>query len=369
MKIGIIGTRGIPNQYGGFEQLAQFLSQGLVQRGHEVFVYNSHSHPFKKEKWNEVHIIHCKDPEEKIGTAGQFIYDRNCLRDARTRNFDVLLHLGYTSDSIWHRQWPESTVNIFNMDGLEWKRNKYNAITKIFLRYAESLAAKHADVLIADSPGIHQYLLTRYKKSSAYIAYGAELFNHPDESVLKKYSLHPYSYSLVMARMERENNIEEIIEGYIASCRPDPLLIIGHTGTQYGKYLVKKYKHPPVVFTGGIYDPGILNNLRYYASFYFHGHSVGGTNPSLLEAMACGCTIIAHDNVFNKHVLGPDAEYFSSRDDIASILNNLEWNEPLSKRKENNQLKIMTHYNWNIIIDQYEMLMINALAAKKNNIA
>ena len=102
MKIAIFGTRGIPNHYGGFEQFAQYLSEGLCQMGHEVFVYNSHNHPYQKNEWNEVNIIHCYDPEFKLGTIGQFIYDLNCTLDSRKRNFDVILQLGYTSSSVWN---------------------------------------------------------------------------------------------------------------------------------------------------------------------------------------------------------------------------------------------------------------------------
>ena len=182
MKIGILGTRGIPNAYGGFEQFAEHLSIGLLQRGHEVFVYNSSLHPYKDEEWKNVKIIHCRDLENKIGTAGQFVYDLNCIRDARKRDFDILLHLGYTSDSVWHRMWPEKTINIVNMDGLEWKRSKYNFLTKKFLKWAELFAAKHADFLIADSPAIQEYLLKKYHKTSAYIPYGAEIFTKANEN-------------------------------------------------------------------------------------------------------------------------------------------------------------------------------------------
>ena len=108
LKIGILGTRGIPNNYGGFEQFAEYLSLGLVQRGHDVYVYNSAKHPYQRKEWNDVQIIHCKDAESKLGTAGQFLYDLNCINDARRRHFDVLLHLGYTSDSIWHWRWPKN---------------------------------------------------------------------------------------------------------------------------------------------------------------------------------------------------------------------------------------------------------------------
>ena len=133
LKIGILGTRGIPNHYGGFEQFAEYLSLGLVQRGHDVYVYNSANHPYQNAEWNDVQIIHCKDPESKLGTFGQFFYDLNCINDARKRNFDILLHLGYTSDSVWHRRWPKNTINMMNMDGLEWMRSKYNKPTKWFL--------------------------------------------------------------------------------------------------------------------------------------------------------------------------------------------------------------------------------------------
>ena len=103
MKIGIAGTRGIPNAYGGFEQFAEYLGKGLTEKGHEVWVYNSSDHPYQGAEWNGVHIIHCKDPESSIGTAGQFLYDFFCIMDARKRDFDILLQLGYTSNSIWHR--------------------------------------------------------------------------------------------------------------------------------------------------------------------------------------------------------------------------------------------------------------------------
>ena len=120
LRIAILGTRGIPNHYGGFEQFAEYLSSGLVQRGHEVYVYNSSQHPYTEKEWNGVQIIHCADPEHKLGTFGQFIYDLNCINDSRKRDFDILLHLGYTSDSIWHWRWPQKTVNMVNVDGMEW---------------------------------------------------------------------------------------------------------------------------------------------------------------------------------------------------------------------------------------------------------
>src|SRR5687767_9388934 len=304
MRIGILGTRGIPNHYGGFEQFAQWLSLGLVKRGHEVSVYNSSHHPYQEKTWNGVNIIHCTDREKKIGTAGQFFYDLRCNRDAGKRNFDILFHFGYSSDAVWWRQWPRNTLNIVNMDGLEWKRTKYNAVTRKFLKQSEAWAAKHADQLIADSPGIRDYLLNEYGKTAAYIPYGAELFSSPNQAIPGRYQLESKNYLLVIARMEPENNIEMIIRGYLASSTNNPLIIVGSTANKFGNYLKEKYSNEKLRFPGAIYDQEVLNNLRYFSAIYFHGHSVGGTNPSLLEAMACGCNIAAHGNEFNKAVLG-----------------------------------------------------------------
>jgi GDP-D-mannose dehydratase len=121
-KIGIIGTRGIPNQYGGFEQFAQFFSEHLVQKGYEVVVYCSSNHTFQEKTWKGVSLVHIKDPEKSIGTVGQFIYDLRAILHARKQKFDVIFQLGYTSSSIWGFLFPKKAKLITNMDGLEWKR-------------------------------------------------------------------------------------------------------------------------------------------------------------------------------------------------------------------------------------------------------
>ena len=365
MKIGILGTRGIPNAYGGFEQFAEHLSVGLFQRGHEVYVYNSSLHPYKEKQWNGVQIIHCKDWENKIGTAGQFFYDLNCINHARKKDFDILLHLGYTSDSIWHWRWPRKAVNIVNMDGLEWKRSKYNKATQRFLKWAESLAAKHAHTMIADSPNIQDYLFTTYGKKPLYIPYGAQIFSKPDPVVLKKYGLQPCQYYLMISRMEPENNIEMIIRGHIAANKPYPLFIIGNLTNKFGQYITTTYDHPSIKFADAIYNQVELDNLRYYCSLYFHGHSVGGTNPSLLEAMACGCRIAAHNNQFNKAVLQHEADFFSDSSAVSGIINAQENIAALKQWKKVNADRIRTIYNKEKIIDDYETLMLDVIGQTK----
>ncbi|MCX6319060.1 MAG: DUF1972 domain-containing protein [Bacteroidetes bacterium] len=364
LSIGIMGTRGIPNHYGGFEQFAQYLSAGLVQKGHQVSVYCSHTHPYQQNEWKGVQLIHCKDPEHRWGTVGQFFYDKNCIRDSRSRNFDVLLHLGYTSDSIWHRRWPRHTIHIMNMDGLEWKRSKYNRLTRIFLKKAERLAARHADILVADSLGIQSYLQSIYQKEAAYIPYGAAVYSQAGNSILETYNLNSQGYNLLIARMEPENNIEMIIQGHLQSGTTLPLVITGNTGTKHGRYLVSKYIDQRLIFTGSIFDEHTLNDLRYHSLLYLHGHSAGGTNPSLLEAMACGARIAAHDNEFNRSVMRQDADYFHDAASVAGIIGTVLPDAMLASRKANNLDRISTIYSHAQILNQYEGLMLEAVANK-----
>ena len=365
MKIGILGTRGIPNRYGGFEQCAEKLAEGLVARGHQVWVYNSSRHEYKAKEWNGVHIVHCFDPEARLGTAGQFIYDLNCINDARGRRFDVLLHLGYTSDSVWWWRWPACS-NVVNMDGLEWKRSKYSARVQKFLKRAERWAAEHGDALIADSVGIQNYLRDEYGKESAFIPYGAELYSTPDTAALKPFDVAPYAYHLLIARMEPENNIEPIIDGFLQSASPDPLLLVGGTGNDFGKQLVTNYgRESRVRFLGAIYDTAVINNLRYFSHLYFHGHSVGGTNPSLLEAMGCSALIVAHDNVFNRGVLGEDAFYFTDASRLSRVIDGVREKREYGPLLSANRHKIVEQYNWPRVVEEYESALQAAVNARK----
>lgn len=362
MKIAIIGTRGIPNNYGGFEQLAEFLSVGLTKKGHTVYVYNSHNHSYQKSMWQNVNIIHKYDPEFKIGTIGQFIYDLNCILDSRKKDFDVILNLGYTSSSIWSFLFPKKSTLITNMDGLEWKRTKFSNKVKRFLMFAEKLAVKNSDALVADSLAIKKYIEDKYQLPSHFIAYGAELFTKPNLSILNSYEVNEKKYFLLIARMEPENNIEIILDGFHQSHSQMPFLVIGKTTNDFGSYLVQKYKNDKrIIFLGAIYDIDILNNLRHYCLTYFHGHSVGGTNPSLLEAMACNCLIMAHNNEFNKAVLENDGLYFSNSIDVKNYMDSTDFYFDSNTMIKNNSEKISTLYSWNFIINQYENLMLNSI--------
>lgn len=365
MKIAILGTRGIPNYYGGFEQFAEFFSVYLAEKGHEVYCYNSHNHKFQEKNFKGVHIIHQNDPEYKYGTFGQFIYDYNCISDSRKRDFDIILQLGYTSNSIWFFMLPKKAITITNMDGIEWKRSKYSRPVQQFLRFAERLAAISSDHLVSDSIGIQSFLKKRYKKESTYIAYGAHPFNSPNESILNEYQVEKDNFNMIMARFEPENNFEMVLDGVVKSNDETPILVIGNHKTKYGEVLKNKYKaNANIRFMGAIYNLEHLNNLRYYSKLYFHGHSVGGTNPSLLEAMASQALVLAQNNDFNKGILKENSYYFSNADDVKNLLLTIKKSDNL-QFIQNNFEAIVNNFNWEKINGEYLQLFEQCLAESK----
>ena len=357
LKIAILGTRGVPNHYGGFEHIAGYLAKGLVEKGHELTVYNSSQHPYKEKEWNGVQIVHCFDPESLIGVPGQFIYDLNCILDARKKNYDVLLMLGYTSSSIWGFLYPAKTVVITNMDGLEWQRAKYSKPVRLFLKFAERLAIQSSGFHIADSMVIKEYLDAKYQIDSKYIAYGANLFSSVDENLLREYNLSKNQYFLLMARMEPENNIEMILDGYCQSASKDKFVVIGNTGNRFGTHLIEKYKKERrIIFLGAIFDECKVQTLTTFCKLYFHGHSVGGTNPSLLNAMAAKAPVAVHDNPFNKTLVKDNAICFSKAKDVCDIVNSGNYSN--ENHIQNNYAAIKNHFSWDQIVGQYEQYFI-----------
>ena len=367
LRIAILGTRGIPNNYGGFEQIAGYLSKGLVEKGHSVTVYNSHKHPYKKNMWNGVEIVRCFDPEFLMGTAGQFVYDLNCILDTRKKDFDIILMLGYTSSSVWKNWYPKNSVVITNMDGLEWKRSKYSPLVKKFLLYAEKLAIRSNSFFVADSPAIKKYLDEKYKIDCKYISYGAEVSNEINENVFDEYQISKHKYFLLIARMEPENNIEVILDGFHRTHDDKTFIVIGNIKNKFGRYLTNKYKNDErIKFAGPIFDNPKVSALITYSCIYFHGHSVGGTNPSLLEAMAGKALIAAHNNPFNKAVLNNDAIFFNDASDIYKIITTSTRAEREELMISTNFNKINAEFNWERIVHCYEQYFYECYASKNN---
>lgn len=374
MKIAILGTRGIPNAYGGIEEFAEHLSVELAKQGHEITVYQSSDHPFKENKFKGVRLSRHLNPEKYLGPAGQFVYDLLCILDSRRQSFDVILQVGYTSSSVWSWLLPsKKSIIITNMDGLEWKRSKWNKAVKAFLRQAEKWAVRSSHFLVSDSLAIRKFILDTYQKDSTYIPYGTySIEQEPSPEIIAEFGLKPFEYNLMVARLEPENNIEMIIKATIAAGDPrNKFVITGSTSTKFGQYLYKTYSnHPLIQFTDGIFNREKLSALRFFSNFYFHGHCVGGTNPSLLEAMGGYCLIYAHENDFNKLILGQDGGYFSSEADIEKLIKTAPWKQMDHPFLANNLKKAKSLYSWKNVSQAYEQLfkeLLNGESPKPNH--
>jgi len=358
IKLAILGTRGIPNNYGGFEQFAEYLSVALVSRGFEVTVYNPHFHSYRENSFKGVKIVKIYSPESYLGGWANFIYDFASLWHAYNRKFDIVYELGYASSAVSFVALrvlkPSRTLLVTNMDGLEWKRAKWNSVIKWFTKYSEKIALRFSDIVVSDNIGIQNYYQNTYKKHTKFFPYGADMVNSFDVDYLKKYDVKPFQYYLIIARLEPENNIELMIQSYLESRVEEPILIIGSVNNSFGKKIKDRYKLEKVIFLGGIYEKSIIDSLRHYAKIYLHGHSVGGTNPSLLEAMASSCLIVAHNNEFNKSVLGDTGLYFKNEEELIKLFIKLKASFPERQRMiQTNTNKIELIYKWDKITAEY----------------
>ena len=370
-SIAIIGSRGIPNNYGGFECFTEILSQNLVKRGYNIYV--SCEHPGEKScpaTFNGVDLFYFPIKHPKSGMMGmiyEILYDVYSLFFASIKAEQVYM-LGYSAALFFFIPKLFGRTLYLNPDGFEWKRAKFSSSIKILLRINEKMGSFWADRIVADSKGIKKYYDKKYNIESSYIAYGADEIppvkwdNEKLPEVLKHgIKINP-AYWLLVARLEPENNIHTIIEGYIKSDAKKPLIIVGNfVSPQYEKQIQDivrvKSKDKKIVFTGGIYDPEVLNMLRQNCFGYLHGHSVGGTNPSLVEAMAMENLLIAHENQFNREVCEDTALYFSNASDLSNKMNQVENNpENYLELKSKAFERVKKEYSWEKITEQYHLL-------------
>ena len=358
MKVGIIGTRGIPAKYGGFETFAQEISPLLVEAGFNVTVYcDSPSTNNYKEKYQGVRLRYQHTTKSKHS----LLFYLDGLVMALKEN-DLILVTG-TAGSFFY------FLNIFyrkkivtNTDGVESRRTKWSFIKKYLIKLSEILAIRFSDHLIADSKGISQYILDNYpklpKNKLSTIEYGAPINNILISEFLKKYHLEKDNYFLVVSRLEPENNVSMIVDGFKLTKTNKLLIIVGnHLGNDYVNSLLAE-QNERIRFIGGIYDKEELSSLRNGAFAYIHGHSVGGTNPSLLEALGSSNICICHDNIFNREVTDNKQLYFAQSTDLKSRIEDLDQlnNESLFKLKQAAKDRIEKYYTWENIVNKYSTL-------------
>jgi glycosyltransferase involved in cell wall biosynthesis len=360
-KVSIIGTVGLPPKYGGFETLAEHLVKYLSDK-YEITVYcSSKSYEEKLKTYNGAKL---KYINLKANGIQSIFYDTISMIDS-LRYADALLILGVSGCSILPIIKPLCKLMnkkiLINIDGLEWKREKWNKFAKRLLKFSEKLAVKYADVIISDNLVIKDYIKSEYNRDSVFIPYGGDHVKYEPLSneLVAKYPFLKEKYAFKVARIEPENNIHLILEAF-SEFKELNLAIVGNWDkSRYGQDLRKKYHSFDNIFLlDPIYDQKILNAIRSNCFVYIHGHSAGGTNPSLVEAMYLGLPIIAYGVEYNKVTTQYEALYFMNKDELLKLINEIVSNRGLlihtGQRMRNIAIR---EYTWEKITREYDSIL------------
>ena len=380
-NVFIIGSKGIPARYGGFETFVEKLTEKQMSKEIKYHV-SCLANDTREFEHNRARCFNVKVPN--IGSAKAVFYDimalRECIKYIKENKIeDAIVYILACRIGpfigFYKKQLKKLGTTLFiNPDGHEWKRGKWNAAIRQYWKISEKLMVKHADLLVCDSVNIENYIKEDYKQynpKTTFIAYGADTekskLNDNDTTLLKWYKekgIKEKEYYLVVGRFVPENNYETMITEFMKSnTKKDFVLITNVEQNKFYEQLKEKTgfgKDSRIKFVGTVYDQELLKKIRENAYGYFHGHEVGGTNPSLLEALATTDLNLLLDVGFNKEVAEDSALYFSKEDGMLANLIDNELKEDEIKELGNKARKrINSEYTWNKIVDKYEKLLLN----------
>lgn len=361
IRIGIIGTNGLPGKYGGWEQLVNHLTINLRDQFEFLVYTSSYNTESGLTEYNGVQlkIIHLK-----ANGIQSVIYDLLSLYHAGF-NCDILFVCG-TSGCIFMPfiKLFKRTI-ILNPDGLEWKRKKWSLPVKWFLKLSTKLGVRFSDIIVSDNKIIQEYILNEYNKNSILIEYGGDhVLRIPlSKEIATNFQIEKYKYAFKVCRIEPENNIDLILEAFKEKVNINLIIVGNWDFSNYGKELRKKYNHyPNLKLLNPIYEQTILDELRSNCSLYIHGHSVGGTNPSLVEAMNLGLCVIAYNVSYNVETTERSALYFGNKEDLIKILNDYEEDKIDIKAYQIKMNEIAKRrYRWDIITEKYAAIFMKKL--------
>ncbi len=356
----ILGTHGVPAAYGGFETAAENVAIYLREQGWRVIVYCqvTGAGPVHKDFWNGIERVHI--PVHRTGWLGTSTFDLLSIRHA-ARHRDLCLTFGYNTAvfNTWQRM--RRLPNVINMDGIEWSRARWGRVRQGILWTNERIACHVGNHLIADHPSIERYLRRKANPAKiSTITYGAQAVRSAPIEPVTARGLEPDKYLTLICRPIPENSILELVEGFSAKHRNVKLAILGDYQPDDEPYhrAVLNCASDEVMFLGAEYDPAVVAALRFHGSAYLHGHTVGGTNPSLVEAMAAGNPIIAHDNEYNRWVAGAGAVYFRTSTDasarISEVLGDPRQRADLAAAS---RARHAEEFTWEHVAGQYETLL------------
>ena len=360
VKVAIIGTRGVPANYGGFETAVEEIGKRLASRGYDVTVYCRNPGQILTEyegmRLVNLPAIHHRMLETLSHTAVST--GRAIIKDRP----DVVLMLNAGNAPLLRPLKAAGIPVAIHLDGLESKREKWRGTGARYYRWAEKVSVKQGDEVIADAQAIADHVAERYQSVATVIPYGAEVID-PGADRLAELGLIRRDYHLIVARLEPENHVLEAVHGYVTSEETRPLVVVG--SAPYAQWYIDRVTelasgHLGVRLVGSIYDRELLDQLYANARTYIHGHSVGGTNPSLLRAMGAGAPVLAFDCEFNREVTDGQALFWSDSDDLARILDDVaegEIDEMLGDFSRHGRQRVASQYQWDAVTDQYEALI------------
>jgi glycosyltransferase involved in cell wall biosynthesis len=356
----MLGTRGVPARHGGFETAAENIGRYLIEQGWRVIVYCQADGPgsITVDNWDGFERVIV--PVRTSGPASTVEFDWKSARHA-ARTGDSCLLFGYNTAGVNVLQRLHGSPLVINMDGIEWQRERWSRSQRAFLLANERIARRIADDLIADHPEIERYLTRRTPAEKiTMIPYGADAVTGAPTNPIRDLGLEPGNYFTLVCRPVPENSILQIVKGYSRRQRGTKLVVLGDYLPDEEPYhrAVLEAAGPEVVFAGAIFDHDLTQALRFHSVGYLHGHTVGGTNPSLVEAMAAGNPVIAHNNPYNRWVAGDAGLYFDTEDDvdlrIEQLLSSPDLRTALSR---NSRERHAANFTWDLIGAAYERLL------------
>jgi glycosyltransferase involved in cell wall biosynthesis len=358
VRIAILGTRGIPANYGGFETFAEELGARLAARGHEVTVYGrSHYVPPDLRDYRGMRLVVLPTIRHKYFDT--VVHTALSAIDALARRFDVALVCNAANAPV--AAWPRlaGTRVVLNVDGIERRRRKWNAAGRAWYRMCERVATWTPHAVVTDARAVQTYYRERYRTETTFIPYGGDLPQPTGTATLERLGLTPRDYLLYVSRLEPENNADAVIAGYNESGVRMPLVVVGDA--PYASDYIARLRRmagPGVRFTGAVYGEG-YRELQSYAFAYLHATEVGGTHPALVEALAFGNCAIVNDVAENREVAGDAALYFSASapSTLAAVLRRVA-SEPgtVETLRARAGARAREQFSWDRVTDQYEAL-------------
>ena len=368
MRIAIIGTRGVPARYGGFETCAEEISVDLVNRGHEMIAYGKKGNYDDRLKFYKgVRLFHM--PSIKGKATETFSRTFFAMIHVLFQKVDVIYVMNAANSPICIIPFMLGKKVAINVDGLEWKRDKWGRLAKRYQRLAERLSTMFCKRIISDSLGIKEYYQKTYNTDSTFIAYGARIEDSKNPEIIKEYGLKKDEYFFVASRLEPENNADLTVKAF-ENVNTDKKLVIAGGANYKSRYIqeLKTTKDPRVIFLGPVYKDDHIKELHCNCYAYIHGNEVGGTNPALLKALGYGNTVLALNVIFNAEVVkAAGILYEKNVEDLFKKLQRLADDPAYCKSFGEKAIhRIKEAYTWKKITDQYEKFFENLLSGNFN---